>query len=309
MIFRNERIFNEKKIIIIIVASLLLTVKLDAEMLDNNKLEKEVLSKYTQEEIEYFGGLDNVIENERLDKEKIDKVKGFLLEKEERNKKRDLLYEEMLKTKSFDTSKLERNIISEQTANSSVPFETWTDKLGNHGGKFVGYYLKSQEKGWWCGPASVQTAIGIITGEIVSQSTIAKEQNTDALGATSEQQIHTSLNKHQSVNSYGWRMLSKYADRYSALEEALYTDLAINHVPALIEVNTKTLVMYGGKELGHFLTVVGYDDIRRLTTGTATYGFTYADNNDNYVGPYGNVFGEAADELRVLANATNYVIW
>lgn len=296
-----------KKIIILIIASMLLTVKIDAEVLKKDTLEKEVLSKYNQDEIEYFGGLDAVIENERLDKEKSSKAKEFLKEKEERNKQRDLIYEEMLRTNSFDTSKLERTITRNQSTYAT--FESWSDKLGNHGGKFVGYYHKPQEKNYWCGPASVQTAIAIITGEVVSQSTIAAEQNTDALGATDERNIHVSLNKHQNVNSYGWRLLSTYADRYAALEEALYTDIAVNHVPALIEVNTKTLTMYAGKELGHFLTVVGYSDLRYMTTGTASYGYTYADNNDKYVGPYGNVFGESADELRVLANATRFVIW
>ncbi len=42
---------------------MLLTVKIDAEVLKKDTLEKEVLSKYTQDEIEYFGGLDAVIEN------------------------------------------------------------------------------------------------------------------------------------------------------------------------------------------------------------------------------------------------------
>lgn len=139
---------------------------------------------------------------------------------------------------------------------------------------FIPSLIEKQEKGYYCGPASVKTSVHIMNNASESQSTYASSMGTNYNEGTYVYKIADELDKRQSKNDYGWKEINNEADR-TRLKEIINIDLLQNNVPLISRVYTEELTQYNGKKLVHYVTVAG---INKAMLSGNTIGVIYADN-------------------------------
>lgn len=118
-----------------------------------------------------------------------------------------------------------------------------------------------QEKDYYCGPANIKMVVQYLESSSESQSVYANYMGTDDAGES---------------NAYDmWRALNHYTSRswteswYSEYSTSSFANLVKNNIddnkPLILNARTKTLYMYNGVNLGHYITISGY-------TYTASFG-------------------------------------
>lgn len=227
------------------------------------------IENYTEEQLKQAGGLENLLENNQKDAEKEKKM-----------------YE------NFESIGTELNNSATMSAN-------------NERGKLclLGVCILTtgdivrQENNYYCGPASVKQSLNFIIGDnaTASQSYYASNMGTNSTEGTYVYKIAEELDKHQSVNDYGWREILNGTD---TLWNPVYYDIQTAQVPMIARVDTSKLEVYNGIQLTHYVTVYGYN-----TTGSKS--IAYLDSYDGIDG----VFGQQADTLNNFYMAASYLIW
>lgn len=242
---------------------------------------------YTEEQLKQGGGLENVLNNEKLDKQK-----------EEMS--REIMEDFSLNTKLSFEDLVEKFSKLPTTQSSAAPFATDV-----RSGFFYNYSMQPQRIYYWCGPASVQTSLNIINGSSKDQSVYASDMNTTEKEGTYVYQIVNELNKEQSQNSYGYREIGTDANR---LWSPIFEDLVTHNVPTIARVvaNNGLYLYYGAKEdVVHYVTIVGY---MYYQTSGKELQLIYADNAQLNYGR-GSTYGEHTDTLNNFLSATTHLIW
>lgn len=223
-------------------------------------------SEYTEEQLKQAGGLEKLLENERKTEEKLSKISNNYYE--------------------------------------SSPIMP-VDLILPGGVKVLGpLVIENQENSYYCGPASVQTALHIINKTSESQSFYASSMGTNSTNGTYVYKVAEELDKRQSKNDYGWTEIrTNNEDDKNRLNQIIKTDIYDISVPMIARVYTENLAQYNGKKLVHYVTVVGGINMKN-----SIYGLSYA---DNFYGDYGNgdVHGSFAVYFDEFARATSYIIW
>ena len=137
-----------------------------------------------------------------------------------------------------------------------------------------------QEKDYYCGPANIKMVVQYLESSSESQSVYANYMGTDDAGES---------------NAYDmWRSLNHYTSRswteswYSEYSTSSFANLVKNNIddnkPLILNARTKTLYMYNGVNLGHYITISGY-------TYTASFGDSPWYGYFYYVDPYDRNYG------------------
>ena len=137
-----------------------------------------------------------------------------------------------------------------------------------------------QEKDYYCGPANIKMVVQYLESSSESQSVYANYMGTDDAGES---------------NAYDmWRALNHYTSRswteswYSEYSTSSFANLVKNNIddnkPLILNARTKTLYMYNGVNLGHYITISGY-------TYTASFGDSPWYGYFYYVDPYDHNYG------------------
>lgn len=87
-----------------------------------------------------------------------------------------------------------------------------------------------------------------IDGTSPTQSTLGNSMGTNSSVGTYVYKITNELNNRQSKFTYAHQLISTQ----TAMKNALYASIGYN-APAILHARTKSLVMYNGTDLGHYL--------------------------------------------------------
>lgn len=182
-------------------------------------------------------------------------------------------------------------ILEEEWANTPMPYAyNITKRLD------VPAYR--QETTYWCGPANVKQVIQFINGNSSSQSTYASSMGTASGVGTYVYKLTNELNKRQSKFTYAYEEISTISE--ADMRDKIIRNV-VNDKPMVLHAKTKSLYMYNGADLGHYLTVSGY---MLDTTGPGTQQPPQAYYVDPYYKDYGrgSVFGTHTDTISNICN-------
>lgn len=173
------------------------------------------------------------------------------------------------------------------------------------------YPVHQQEKSYWCGPAVAQGVIEFSRGYTLSQSSLAERMNTNSDSGTYVYILSQTLTDIAgAAHEYGYEYIST-----SASDSKIYNivrDSINSYVPVVLHARTRTLYKYNGKNLGHYLTAIGYyaSDIESPNGTIYDYYLYYA---DNFYADYGrgSVLGIWKDSLENVAATVKgrYIIY
>lgn len=231
------------------------------------------ISNYTEEQLKQSGGLENLLENNQKDQ--------------------------------FKESKMYESFTNNNKGIYNIDATLNNATIQNGGNKicilnicmlFTEEIVK-QENNYYCGPASVKQTLNFIIGSSATstQSYYASNMGTTSASGTYVYKIAEELDKHQSVNDYGWREIVNGNDK---LWDPVYYDIGTIKVPLIARVDTSELEIYNGAQFTHYLTIHGFGTNISKT-------ILYIDSYDGIDG----VFGQQADTLNNFYMATSYLIW
>lgn len=160
-----------------------------------------------------------------------------------------------------------------------------------------------QQNSYYCGPASVKMTLHQINGSSASQATYASSMGTNSTNGTIVANITKELNKRQTKFKYAHTLISSS----SKVSQILFHSIGVN-APIILHANTRSLEMYNGTSLGHY--VVATTIARAGAEGTPLTHVTYVDPFSANYGK-GNVYGSHVDTFKNVANAVlnRYMIW
>lgn len=276
-------------VVSLITVFLISTITIEAKEVSNSYENYQ----YTEEELRQAGGLEKLLENEKLDLEKSIKMKTEGIFSKSYNFYNSNIYF-VDNLQSFS----DNNIPSKMQLNSDgIGFIT-----DIRSGFFINYPINQQLNIYYCGPASMKNALHIINGSSLSQNTYATSMGTTYDQGTFVYKMVEEFNKRQTKNVYGWRTINNDRNR---LWEPVLTDLLQYRVPPIVRVDTKYLWKYNGRSMGHYVTITGYSGWQ---TPSLTEKLLYADSFYLDYGR-GNVFGEYWDTLDNFTQASTHLIW
>jgi len=304
-----------KKVLYVLTLGIFIIPIMNLQALDNvdltsNQIE-ELTRGYSKEEIDEIG-LDKIIDNELKNIRKDAEFKDFREEMLQsiKNRKIDKKESANLANDIYSVETFKKSSVKQSLNSSAYNFDYWKDAKGNSMGHFVNPPIFEQEKRIWCGPASVKTAIHIMTGSSKPQSYYAGRLDTDNKGGSSYSDLFVLLNEAQHLNDYGWRLASKYPtydEWMTGIYGSIISDLVNRNVPVIAQTFTPTLYMYNGRKLDHYITITGYSDLMNIV-GTASMGLTYVDNFYEDYGR-GTVLGEHSDLISNMRGAIVNITW
>lgn len=166
------------------------------------------------------------------------------------------------------------------------------------------YPIYSQERSYWCGPATIKQAIQYMTGSSAPQSTYANNMGTNSQDGSIVWTMTRELNRNQTVHTYKHEMM------YNWDLTGIWNRIVANthsNIPSVLHTRTQYLYLYNGAQFGHYITAIGY------------HGIDYPDENKkiNYIdtfaynGGRGTTLGYHFDSLTNIANSVGgrYMIW
>lgn len=160
-----------------------------------------------------------------------------------------------------------------------------------------------QQNSYYCGPATVKMIIHQINGSSSAQSTYAKNMGTNSTSGTIVANMTKELNARQTKFKYAHTLITSS----SKVSQILYHSIGKN-APIVLHANTRSLEMYNGTSLGHY--VAAQTIARAGAEGTPLTHVTYVDPFSANYGK-GNVYGSHVDTFKNIVNAVlnRYMIW
>lgn len=239
----------------------------------------------------------NIIAHEKIsEKERIKQAGG--IENLNKNKIKDRQKENELKKMK------QKNDLILYSFRLGPVYPDWlkNGKYKNDGKEVRFYDLPSyeQETLYYCGPASVQLAMLLLTGKTKSQKEYAKMLGTTEPDGTYVYKIAEVLNQAKK-NDYGWREIG---DDYSRFWEPVVKNLSEEKIPLIAKIYTNHLKIYKNNRYDHYLTITGYYETGNNKTRKIYYF-------DSFKCPkVGNAnFGHHEATLEEFMNGTTYLIW
>ena len=113
-----------------------------------------------------------------------------------------------------------------------------------------------QETTYWCGPANIKQVVQYINGSSSSQSTYASSMGTISSDGTYVYKMTNELNKRQSKFTYAYKEISNSMTTTQFME--IVKNSIFSSKPMILHANTKSLYLYNGTALGHYLTLNGF---------------------------------------------------
>lgn len=164
-----------------------------------------------------------------------------------------------------------------------------------------------QENGYYCGPANIKQVVQYINGSSASQATYASRMGTNSSVGTLVYKMRDELNYRQSYNHYVYQQMNSgsYDTFMTIVQGNIFygNDTEVKGKPVILHAKTASLYQYNGTNLGHYLTVNGYD----MIGGKITYVDPW---NANY--GRGTTLGQHIDSAINVFNTVSgsrYVIY
>lgn len=136
-----------------------------------------------------------------------------------------------------------------------------------------------QENGYYCGPANIKQVVQYINGSSASQSTYANRMGTNSSEGTYVYKMRDELNYRQSYNGYVYQQMNSgsYNTFMTIVKGNIFygDDTEVKGKPIILHAKTASLYQYNGTNLGHYLTVNGYDDVTKKITYVDPWNANY----------------------------------
>ena len=158
-----------------------------------------------------------------------------------------------------------------------------------------------QEKNNWC--ANIKQVLQYYNGNSRTQAEYADETETDKYGSAYVFRVTNTLNKYapsgvQYVHTIG----STWGENNFFY---LMSASVMNRKPAILHALTKSLTIYNGKNLGHYLTVSGYIDEWQSQSIAYVDTFSYDYGKGNVAGFH---IDSKANVYKTVSNGSRYII-
>lgn len=136
-----------------------------------------------------------------------------------------------------------------------------------------------QSNNYYCGPANIKQVIHYINGSSASQSTYANRMGTNSSEGTYVYKMRDELNYRQSYNNYVYQQMNSnsYNTFMTIIEGNIFygEDTEVKGKPVILHAKTASLYQYNGTNLGHYLTVNGFNVINKKITYVDPWNANY----------------------------------
>lgn len=165
----------------------------------------------------------------------------------------------------------------------------------------LGIQYFTQERGYYCGPASVKEVLHFLNGSSLSQSTYASNMGTNSSG-TMVYRVRNELNARQSRHVYQYEDISTET-RFNQILIADVMDSDAG-VPFVLHALTSSLYLYNGNELHHYLVVDGGKMNTQQVRYADSWGTDYGRGTT-----LGKHIDSRANVASTVTSSGRYVIW
>lgn len=173
----------------------------------------------------------------------------------------------------------------------------------------LNYPNYKQSKYYYCGPASVKQAIQYLASSSSSQDTYAKNMESNGDKGTLVYKITQELNKYQKKHTYAHQVMKQ--NDFSTFVSAIKQNIK-SEVPTILHAKTKSLYLYNGDDIGHYITAIGYNEgVPVVGAIASSMSLTYMDTYDHNYGR-GTTLGSHKDtSMAVFQTVYNnrYIIY